>query len=74
MLYTSNLKGKVTIMTAVGSEVSILPGAGTLDDSQWDQISDYPTITDMIENRLVEVVEPPKSEPAKTTSKTKAVE
>jgi hypothetical protein len=67
MLYASNLKGKITVMPSMGVEVSILPGAGELDDSQWELIADSDTVKDLIENRMLEINEAPaKKTPTKT--------
>jgi hypothetical protein len=67
MLYTSNLKGKITIMPSSGVEVSIVPGAGEMEDSLWEKIAESDTVKDLIENRMIEINDAPaKKTPAKT--------
>jgi hypothetical protein len=66
MLYTSNLKGKITIMPSADVQVSIVPGAGEMDDSLWGKIAESDTVKDLIENRMIEINETPAK---KTTAK-----
>jgi hypothetical protein len=72
MLYTSNLKGRITVMPSYDVEVSILPGAGEMPDSQWELIADSDTVKDLIENRMLEINESPAKKT--TVAKVKAAE
>jgi hypothetical protein len=77
MLYTSSLKGKVTIMPSIGVEVSIVPGAGEMDDALWEKIADSDTVKDLIESRMIEINEHPadktvETPASKTATKPKA--
>jgi hypothetical protein len=73
MIYNSLSKGNITLIPTIDLRVTIVPGAGELSDKEWDAISGLDIITDLIEKRLLEVMEDPKPV-AKTPVKSKAAE
>jgi hypothetical protein len=73
MIYNSLSKGNITLIPTIDLRVTIAPGAGELSDKEWDAISGLDTVTDLIEKRLLEVMEDPKPV-AKTPAKSKSAE
>lgn len=53
MLYISNLRGDLTILTAT-HRVTLTPGAGEMPDADWEAIASHPTVEGLIEKRLLE--------------------
>jgi hypothetical protein len=52
MLYESKLQSNLTILTAT-ARVTIAPGAGEMNDDEWETISDHPTVEVLLENQTL---------------------